>query len=47
MITSDAEESEDSVRDGDKLWNLTLLGGRGVVGRPAGEMGGTAWNARP
>jgi hypothetical protein len=40
--------SEGSARDGNKLWNLTSLGldaAAEVLGRPAGEMGGTARGA--
>ncbi|WP_331718585.1 replication-relaxation family protein (plasmid) [Streptomyces sp. NBC_00289] len=40
--------SEGSARDGNKIWNLTPLGldaAAGVLGRAAGEMGGTARGA--
>jgi hypothetical protein len=40
--------SEGSARDGNKLWNLTPLGldaASEVLGRPVGEMGGTARGA--
>ncbi|MFH9970261.1 hypothetical protein ACH4PR_55450, partial [Streptomyces mirabilis] len=40
--------SEGSTRDGNKLWNLTPLGldaAAEVLGRPVGEMGGTARGA--